>query len=369
MSFTEENRQELADKGYTVVRDLLTDSECNELIGQFQEWLKTNFEDGEFPYTAHSLVQRYKVGHLEPAWRARLKSRDVFAQIWGTNRLLTSVDAVAIGRPPEDGDETFANPDTYGWLHLDQTARRQGLHAYQGAVYLEHADHDDWTFEVLENSHRYFDEYYGTHLDAQRRALARGHMKTRDEHLDWLKEQGCVQKRVPVPKGGMILWDSRLVHANARPLEGRKHPGRWRWVVIACMAPACWAGEKALKLKRQAYKNLLMTTHWPCDDIGLFPAELPSFAPRELHPLKQLPEIARSIDAQRLMGVVPYPGLADEKEKEREEELLAGRPKWHPLYLPADFNEARDSGIFGVKFAAVVICGAVLLLAILLRSF
>ena len=52
------------------------------------------------------------------------------------------------GRPPEDGEESFYNEDTGGWLHLDQTARRRGLHAYQGAVYLETADHDDWTFEV-----------------------------------------------------------------------------------------------------------------------------------------------------------------------------------------------------------------------------
>lgn len=52
------------------------------------------------------------------------------------------------GRPPEEGEESFYNEDTGGWLHLDQTSRRQGLHAYQGAVYLETANHDDWTFEV-----------------------------------------------------------------------------------------------------------------------------------------------------------------------------------------------------------------------------
>jgi hypothetical protein len=52
------------------------------------------------------------------------------------------------GRPPEDGEEEFHNELSGGWLHLDQTSRRIGLHAYQGAVYLEDADQDDWTFEV-----------------------------------------------------------------------------------------------------------------------------------------------------------------------------------------------------------------------------
>ncbi|KAK7501783.1 hypothetical protein BaRGS_00006869, partial [Batillaria attramentaria] len=333
MPFTEENRRELEDNGYTVVENVLTDTECRQIIGQFKDWLSTNFAEGEFPHTAHSLVQRYRVGHLDPAWRVRLKSRDVFAELWGTNRLLTSVDAVAIGRPPEDGEEMFAHPDCpNGWLHLDQSPRRQGLHAYQGAVYLEQADEDDWTFEVLEGSHRFFDEYYNSNPVAKTRALARGHMKTRDEHLDWLRLQGCVQKRVPAPRGGMLLW---------------------RWVVLTCMAPACWATEKALLTKRTAYNKLLMTTHWPCDDIGLFPTELPSYGPRELRPLKRLPEVARSTDAKRLMGVVPYPKPSSGKEKEKEKELLAIKPKWHPLYQP-DLDDQKK-GICSYKCACITI--------------
>lgn len=81
----------------------------------------------------------------------------------------------------------------------------------------------------MESSHRYFDEYFSSQFDAFRRAAVRGHAKTRDEHFDWLANRGCVKKRVPVPKGGMVLWDSRLVHANARPLKGRINPGRYSY--------------------------------------------------------------------------------------------------------------------------------------------
>ncbi|XP_025080234.1 LOW QUALITY PROTEIN: uncharacterized protein LOC112555880 [Pomacea canaliculata] len=301
MSFTEENRKDLEEKGYTVVKNVLTEEECQTYINQYKEWLADNFPSSTFPHVAHSLVQRYQVGHLEPSWRVRLRARDIFAQIWETKRLLSSVDAVAIGRPPEDGEEDF-HSENRGWLHVDQSPNRSGLHAFQGAVYLEHADEDDWTFEVIEGSHRYFDEYYEKTNDP-RRVGARGHRTLRDEYFDWLTENKCCRKRVPVPRGGMVLWDSRLVHANARPVKGRKNPGRWRWVVIVCMAPASWATKESLKIKRDAYNKLLMTTHWPCDDVGVFPVTLPSYAVKELHPMTELPEVARGDDAKRLMGI------------------------------------------------------------------
>ena len=72
----------------------------------------------------------------------------MFAELWGTNELLTSIDAVAIGRPPEQGEEQFHSADQ-SWLHIDQGAGRVGLHAYQGGVYLETADVDDWVLSLI----------------------------------------------------------------------------------------------------------------------------------------------------------------------------------------------------------------------------
>ncbi len=42
-----------------------------------------------------------------------------------------------------------------------------------------------------------------------------------DGQVDWYLTQGCVRKRVAVPQGGLLLWDSRVVHAGAKPLKGR----------------------------------------------------------------------------------------------------------------------------------------------------
>jgi len=102
--FTVKNRQELQERGFTVVNDVMTSSECDTCVAEYKNWL-SNFKDGSWPITSHSLIQLYGIGHFNASWQARLKARDVFSQVWGTRKLLTSVDAVAIGRPPEEGNE------------------------------------------------------------------------------------------------------------------------------------------------------------------------------------------------------------------------------------------------------------------------
>ena len=104
-----QNRDELTTKGYTVVERVLTPDESTTYRGQYEQWLAT-FDKGAFPHTNKSLIQRYKVGHMEPSWAIRLKTKSVFREIWSTEELLTSFDAIAIGRPPEDGEEDFYRP-------------------------------------------------------------------------------------------------------------------------------------------------------------------------------------------------------------------------------------------------------------------
>ncbi|KAK7504842.1 hypothetical protein BaRGS_00003870 [Batillaria attramentaria] len=322
---TSRHRRDLLEKGYTVVEWVMTEEEADQYRQQFEDWIRDNFDEGTFPDTWKSLVHKYKIGYFAPTWAARLKCKDVFAQVWGTSRLLTSVDAIAIGRPPESGVEPFCSEDTR-WLHIDQTPRRQGLHSYQGAVYLEHAEEDDWTLEVLEGSHNQFAQFWNDHPNEYKESLETGeYLRLKPEHLQWFMDKGCKSRRVSVPKGGLVLWDSRQVHANANPVKGRKHPDRWRWMVILCMGPANWASEEDLKRKREAYDNMILTHHWPSQGVRLFPIDTEPNTP-EKHPLTEMPEIARTLEARRLAGVEPYPA-------EREQgDVDVPLPKWHPDY-------------------------------------
>ncbi len=73
--------------------------------------------------------------------------KPVFASVWGTDKLMSSIDAISIGRPPEDGQTDFREPGQR-WFHHDQGSHKPGRHAIQGAVYLAPTNHDDWCLRV-----------------------------------------------------------------------------------------------------------------------------------------------------------------------------------------------------------------------------
>lgn len=330
MKFTEKNRQELAENGYTVVEDVITESECEDYIHSYREWL-SDFPEGDWPFTSHSLIQRYSIGHHDATWHARLKTKAVFSELWKTDKLLTSVDAIAIGRPPEEGEEDFASEGRH-WLHADQGSERIGLHAYQGALYLEAVDEDDWTFHLMEKSHLYLDKLYDRSLKAALKSAINKYYHLRDDDQEWFVSQGCRSRRVAVPRGGMVLWDSRLIHANARPKEGRTHPDRWRFCVMVCMTPASWATPEDLANKAASYKDVTMTTHWPSQGVMAMPARIPSYCPQDIGWIMKLPEIAKSEEVKKLCGVIKY-DFKDGKPN---------GPEWRPVWKMDRFRKTPE---------------------------
>ena len=345
---TDDNYKDLKVKGYTVVPGVLTHEECDLAIAEYQEWL-SQFKDGEWPYSAHSLIQKYNTGHMHPTWFVRLKAKKVFAQVWKTDKLFSSFDAIAIGRPPEDGQESFHRMGEH-WLHLDQNPNRQGLHCYQGAVYLEETEEDDWTMEVMEGSHLHFETFYADNARASMKAACNEFYNLLDQEVMTLRAK-CEIKRVPVPKGGIVLWDSRLVHANARPIKGRKNPGRWRFCVFVSMTPAIWTSKEDIENKKKAYKEALMTTHWPSQGIRMFSTRIPSFAPSDVTYPTSIPDIAKSKEAQMLAGLIPY----DFKDGNPTGKEI--RPKWRDgSYSYSESNDSRYIAL-GILISSLVVVG------------
>lgn len=229
---TDAHIKDLEVKGYTVVKDVISRQECDEAIAEYRAWL-SNFGE-KFPKTFNSIIKDHNVGHMETTWRLRLKAKPLFSQLWKTEKLLTSFDAIAIGRPPEEGHEDFQDTRKY-WLHADTTPSRIGLHAYQGALYLEEQTKNDWTFQVIEGSHKYMDEFFIKFPEKSRLSRQLGYYtKIEADDTEYFMSNKCRLSRVPVPKGGMVLWDSRLVHANARPLPV-KHVYNSQFCLIKCI--------------------------------------------------------------------------------------------------------------------------------------
>ena len=160
-------------------------------------------------------------------------------------------------------------------------------------------DPDDWTYEVLEGSHKHFEEF----MDTTRQWRC---TKMEDKYVSWFAERGCHPQRLTLPKGGLFLFDTRLFQADVRPKRGRAHPARWRLMLQVCMTPASWATDKDLATKRRAYDKMETTTWQPSQKVEIYVCD--SRGPADPYPDFQMPEVARTDEALKLAGVKPYDG-------------------------------------------------------------
>ncbi|CAH1791153.1 unnamed protein product [Owenia fusiformis] len=299
----EEAKVHLAEKGWAIIENALDHADCDRYVNKYKQWLQhVKKVEGGFPENYKSLLTEYRSGHMEPSWEIRLKVKPLFAKLWGTDKLLSSFDVAAIGRPPEEGATEFQTEGSH-WLHCDQSAERIGLHGYQGAVYLETADEDDWCFHVLEGSHGYHTDFYDEHPQHINNSIKQTYHNLTNDEVTWYKNKGAVEKRIGVPKGGLLLWDSRTIHANALPIKGRKHPKRWRYILIVAMLPAIWTNEGDLATKQESYEKMYNTGHWAAEGVEYYP---PGKHTNDQNSITELPAIAKTIEAKQLAGVIPY---------------------------------------------------------------
>ncbi|XP_060073747.1 uncharacterized protein LOC132553515 [Ylistrum balloti] len=300
----------LKENGYAVVKNVLTHEQCEEYIQQYKSWMKKFDRAGTECSHKHSIIQSYRTGHFATTWAVRLHVKPVFAKIWKTEKLLSSADAVAISKPPEEGSDDYADPNRE-WLHLDQAAHREGLHAFQGGINLEESTDTDHCFRVMAGSHVYHKKFFQTFPNAAEKSRRIEHYKLNDVEKNWYEQRGCKRTKVPVPKGGMVLWDSRTVHDNIKPEYGRINKDRWRFVVFVSMTPAIWAFPEDLAKKRDAYENLMMTSHWSSQGVRTFKEYNPKKDDPKFTILTQ-PDIAKTREAKLLFGVEDY-DFEDEK--------------------------------------------------------
>ncbi|XP_046547044.1 uncharacterized protein LOC124257098 [Haliotis rubra] len=297
--------RDLEEKGYAVISDVCSAQDCDTYISQYRDWL-SQFEEDDWPFQVESVIQSYDISHFANTWNCRLKAKPVFAKIWETEKLLTSFEGVSVSFPPET--ERFGIYDYGKDLFLaDQSPQRIGLHGYQGAMFLEEASETDYCFRVLSGSHKHFETYYEEFEDNARKSTRDKFNKLGEDEKAWFKEKGCIATKVPVPKGGMVLWDSRTVYDNCRPVKGRPNPDRWRFVVLVSMTPAQWANPGDMEARKKAYKKIMTTDNFPSLGVQVFEASHPPHFSDITSPIGDcLPEVATTKEAKLLSGVEEY---------------------------------------------------------------
>ena len=96
-------KQDLDRHGVAVVPGVIPPHICDEYIAELNTWLE-KFGEGGFPENIFSIIHSYSIAHHPVAWKVRHHVRPVFEELWGTQKLLTSLDGMAIGQPPEEYD-------------------------------------------------------------------------------------------------------------------------------------------------------------------------------------------------------------------------------------------------------------------------
>lgn len=280
-------KTQLENLGYAIIPNLLNHQECVALHrGVWDFWeargIKrtdtTTWKDIHkyFP-TKGMLIQYWSVGQMQPIWdvRSNPKVTGVFESIWGTSNLTCSFDGMALGLAPEITNRGWDHKQK-GWLHLDQSPTRNGFECVQGWVTPCRVEDGDASLTVLSGSHKLhgqFAEAFNLKVrpedDAKVRAKKRADWYAlTPEQVQWYKDKGCQQVTITCPKGSMVLWESRTVHAGKGPVQGRARPKN-RMVAYISMMPDDLTPRQR-KTKQKAIIEGRMTTHWASQRVKLF---------------------------------------------------------------------------------------------------
>jgi ectoine hydroxylase-related dioxygenase (phytanoyl-CoA dioxygenase family) len=255
-------------EGYAVVASVADEAargHAEDLLWQFLEkhtgWRRnahgtwTDAEIERIGSVQNGIVNGAGMGQSDFLWYLRTlpKVKNVFAKIWGTENLLVSFDGANIFRPWHHG----FRKTVCGWWHVDQGRAKVGRHAVQGLVSLFAADSSTGGLTVVPKSHLRFAEV----TEDQQNPLQ--DYCTVQPYCPVLQE--LPRKLVTCQAGDLVLWDSRLIHANAPAVESPITPADrlLRAVGYVCMTPTSFASEEVLIGRRAAYEHRFSTSHWP----------------------------------------------------------------------------------------------------------
>jgi hypothetical protein len=262
--------------GVAIIPNVLTTSELNKMNSGMWDYLEHITHDFKHPidrhdhmtwieflklYPKHSmLLQNCQVGHSQFVWDVRQNPKvvDIFAKLWDCQPtdLLTSYDGVSFHMPPEITNRGwFRNL----WYHTDQSYLRPTFECIQSWITGYHVNPGDATLSFLESSHIYHKEFQETFNIQDKSDWFK---LSEDEHIDFYKQKGCVERKIQCPEGSMVLWDSRTIHCGTEPQKKRPSMN-FRNVVYICMTPKKLASEKNILKKQKAFRELRMTSHWP----------------------------------------------------------------------------------------------------------
>ena len=94
------HKKELAEKGYTIFRNLLSEEEVNEYKNEFNKWLNKipNLRELHCKIDFNGIFKHHEVGNQRFAWLLRTNEKivNIFKELWQTDELLHHLMVVII---------------------------------------------------------------------------------------------------------------------------------------------------------------------------------------------------------------------------------------------------------------------------------
>lgn len=306
-------KETLEQYGVAIIPGVLNDDECNQMVEGMWDTLSHWTELWDQPididdqsswrnikdlFPKHSmLIQQYGLGQAQFIWNLRQNPKCIepFATLWNCqpSDLLVSFDAASFHMPPE---VTKIGWHRKTWFHTDQSYTRNNFECIQSWVTAFDVNENDATLAFYEGSHKFHGQF-AEEFNIQDKA---DWTKLNDEeHIEFYKQKGCLEKYIRCPKGSMVFWDSRTIHCGVEPRKGRVIPN-FRCVVYLCYMPRSLSTETQIKKKIKAFEEMRMTSHWPCK-IKLFP-KMPRTYGAELKEIVELDNPLVNELGRRLIG-------------------------------------------------------------------
>jgi ectoine hydroxylase-related dioxygenase (phytanoyl-CoA dioxygenase family) len=238
---------ELAEKGYCVIENVLTAEEVETSIKYFREWFSSHPQIAGLhsKISPHGIFKYHEVGQQRHAWyiRTRPNVQNVFKNIWKTDEVVVSFDGccyIPADCKKKDGV----------WTHTDQAPTKKGLKCIQGFVAL--TDNTERTLVVYEGSHKLHEEY----AKEYNLTSTKDWLLIEQNYLDKISDK----KRVlNVKAGSLVLWDSRTFHQNQ---YGAKDNNEERIVQYVSYLPRCNLTKKMLEKRQKYFADKRTTSHW-----------------------------------------------------------------------------------------------------------
>lgn len=283
--------------GVCIVPNVLTEELCddtiNNMIWSFEEL--TSRLDQPFilkqPDTwcvlekliphHNMLYQHFGLGQRPYIWKNIRTNPEIikcFSSIWNTDKLICSMDGVALHLPSEMSGSNYYQKENKDRYHFDQSLLKTNFDCVQGLVNARDTNKGDATLTVLARSHLYFEQYSKYKIEeycSKTPGFTEESIK-KEFSGDWFRtsetkfftDKQCFELKIQCSAGSLVLWDSRVAHYGCEPDKIRQQLN-FRCVVYICMVPSERYSEGKFKHETISNKALKIVTdnrqtnHWP----------------------------------------------------------------------------------------------------------